>query len=822
MSRAYRPRVSKDKAVAQRLQDLSTVRHTLDILESDHPIGTPPSTGAAEATAAGTIGIRLGLSPTPTQTRMPRECGSSRHRSRTSNCAKATPKMTKRNAKTRASDGASTAASAASPAAGAAGSASSASSTSSRSSWSCVSCSFFNVETAKKCSMCGTKNYQPRARTIVRSTPGPAGGTGVASNSEEDVRGEPEPRRRQSDGGPRERRSPRRSQQGHADPARPSIADHAREGQSKDRWGGVEDEAISVVCGTDAGMGDGGDSAGGSFSPAPRKRSRTGTLGRTTSAGVAGTGGAALPLPVEVAVPPAVATKGTTIRRSGKSGGTNAVVATPTTCEEEGEAADDTFGGGGGGARRALGAVGARHPNRGKPPPSSSSSSSCFRKDGRKRARAQSPADAGSEASAAAAASSSPPPVTVVTPASEAGSSSGPSPSVARKAPHEDQTTIPPYLVPAALTADSDRGLYGDPEACAPKATRRRRREGETWAAPEEDEASHRGPGVAPASPPWKRATASYADEEQEWPTAVSLISTLDFSGRPLLEVSSVVVTSPANRGAGNRPGPAIAASASIVVCHTGGVSVWDLTEEEAVCTCLSPSLLNATKEAVATRFFTAAVVGGDPAEVSRSATRAPGPAEAYILAIGRHETDPGFPIFRVWQQQQQQQQQQQKHQPLLPLPLQDEGRFRHGAGLGGGGGGVAVMRKNGASAASVTATPPAALTITLKKKFSKFFPPTVPSHIRPCLCVCNYSPPTAAAASAPEMTPGASCRGSPGAGSGAAGEITAVMALGGKALRLVFKSERGGPQEFRAKALPTGMAAVDAVFTSLAPVPSN
>lgn len=421
-----------------------------------------------------------------------------------------------------------------------------------------------------------------------------------------------------------------------------------------------------------------------------------------------------------------------------------------------------------------------------------------------------------------------------MTPASDACPSSGPSQSAAnsreeaafsspREAPREDAMKITPCVVPA-MTADSDRELDDGSEASsAPKTTtmrRRRRREGKArTVSMEENKAYRHSSGAASASSPAK-LFASYADGHHEWPTTIARVVALDFSGRPLLEVSSVVVTSAGTRGgASNRPG---AASASIVVCHTGGVSVWGLTEEEAVCTYLSPSLLNVAKEAVATRFFAAAVIGGDPAEVSPSATRSPGPEEAYILAIGRQETEPGLPIFRLWQQQKKQS--QRKHRPLLPLPVQDEGRLKRGAGsIGGGGGGdggggIDAMRENSASAATATATataipPPSVLTIALKKKFSKFFPPAVPSSIKPCLCVCNYSPPpptAAAAASATEKVPGAvSGDSSAGAGSAAAGKITAVMALGGKALRLVFRAGSGA-QEFKAKALPNGVAESD------------
>ncbi|CAM9639307.1 unnamed protein product, partial [Scytosiphon promiscuus] len=752
MSRAYRPRLSKDKAVAQRLQDLSSVRQVSDVLEIDDPLATPPSTGAAEAPSAVTMGTSLGAKSTPTSTGLPKGCGSSRHRSRSTKSAKATPKTTAGKAKLRASNCSSTTTptAASSAATNNAAASSGHGSTSGEGGWSCVSCSFLNAETAKKCGMCLTKNYQPRPKTLMLSAAGSRGGTGVALNGKEGARSQ---RRRQSGGGPRERRSPRRPQQDDdAGAARPSIAGDARKAEPKERCAGAENEGAGV---DHAGTGD--------ISHSPRKRSRNSTLGRTATPRGPETGCAVLPLPLPEE-------ESTPTRRSRRTGRSDAIVATPTPREG------------------ALGSVGARHPNRGKPIPPQSSSSSCHTRS-KKRARF----------------------VPYVTPSGEAGPLSGSSPLAARSregsassspqtASRGDQPSIPPCVVPA-LTADSDRELDADSEASGPKKTSRRRRREETGTVPEESEASP----IAPASPVAAERAPHRPGGEHEWPTTAVQVSKLDFSGRLLLEVSSVVVTSAVSRGASGRPGAANASSASIVVCHAGGVSVWDLTDEEAVCTCLSPSLLSTAKEAVAMRFFSAAVVGGDPAEVSPSATRAPGPRDAYILAIGRQEADPGFPIFR------------------------DEGSTLRGADVCAGRGGGAAKREHGAASAATTiATPPAILTIALRKKFSKFFPPAVPGRIKPCLCVCDYSRPKAAAANAPDKIPASGHAGavagdrSPGAGSGVAGEITAVMALGGKALRLVFRAGKNVPQEFRAKALPTGAAEVDAVFTSLAPVPSN
>lgn len=174
------------------------MRQLSDVVEIDNPIATPPPTAAAEATAAGTSGSSLGLPSTPTSTRMSKGRGNTRSRTRNSICTKAAPKMTNNKAKTRASDGASlTPTTAAAPPLGAArnatassGHGNTTSTTASRGGWSCVSCSFLNVETAKKCSMCGTKNYQPRPRTPMIPL---AAGSAEAAGASNGAEGAPEP-----------------------------------------------------------------------------------------------------------------------------------------------------------------------------------------------------------------------------------------------------------------------------------------------------------------------------------------------------------------------------------------------------------------------------------------------------------------------------------------------------------------------------------------------------------------------------------------------------------------------------------------------------
>lgn len=314
-----------------------------------------------------------------------------------------------------------------------------------------------------------------------------------------------------------------------------------------------------------------------------------------------------------------------------------------------------------------------------------------------------------------------------------------------------------------------------------------------------EDVAATCGPTVLPSSedaPP-----SSCADGRHSWPAAVARVATLDFSGKPSLAVSSVVVASSGSRasssgsGSGSRTGSVTtAATASIVVCHSGGVSVWELTDSEAICTHLSPELASAAKELVPWRFMAAAVVGGDLAGSTPSATRAPGGGkDACIMAVGRQGTDPGSPIFRVWQQA--------SPSPVPPLTPQDAGRAGRRRSSGGTGGGSAGRAKGAPS------LQPAVLMTTVKKKFSKFFPPAVASHVTPCLCVCGYSGTNGERGGGAGGTAVGDEDGSGAGTAELAGEITAVMALGGKALRLVFGAGRSGSETFVAKQLPTKLA---------------
>lgn len=253
----------------------------------------------------------------------------------------------------------------------------------------------------------------------------------------------------------------------------------------------------------------------------------------------------------------------------------------------------------------------------------------------------------------------------------------------------------------------------------------------------------------------------SASTTECSWPT-VARVASLDFGdGGRAWEVSSVAVTAGLRRsGAEKSSVEGCATAAVVVVCHSGGVSVWSLTDTEAVCTHVSPALAGVTTEGVRGRMHVAAVVGREVSEVLPSAIGTPGGVETCIVAVGRHDADPGLPIIRVWQ-----------------------GSLRNFGDVGRGG----AFREN-------PATPPKVLTTTLKKKFSKYFPPVVPRSVTPCLCVCGFSATErrgAAMGQAEEK--------------GDSGQITAVMALGGKAVRLVCVAGRNGSDDVRGKALPTG-----------------
>ena len=213
--------------------------------------------------------------------------------------------------------------------------------------------------------------------------------------------------------------------------------------------------------------------------------------------------------------------------------------------------------------------------------------------------------------------------------------------------------------------------------------------------------------------------------------------------------------------------------AAVVVVCHSGGVSVWHLTDAEVVCRYVSPALASGSKESTRGRFFVAAVVGGgDVTEVAPFAARTRRRTGTCIVAIGRHGADPGLPVIRVWQ-----------GSPRREGRLEREDITRD-------------------RATAAPPPPPAVLTTTVKKKISSYFPPVVPRHVVPCLCLCGYS------------TTDNPRAGGGGGGGGGGGEgeveveveeVTAVMALGGKVVRLICAAGRSGSEDVKAKSLPTG-----------------
>lgn len=586
--------------------------------------------------------------------------------------------------------------------------------------------------------------------------------------------------------------------------------------------GGVraEKKKIGVDNGFDAGRACGSGGSSCDDGAAPRKRRRNSTPGREITASSAGTED----MPSSDAAVAAAEEEGdgNGIIPSG------AVMTTPVSCERKTAGGGSTDGHSRSDARGKDDTECVGHPSRGIP-----SSSLTSKKCSKKRARTPTRAAAKTIAAAAAAAAdgdegaSSSSPATMTHPTESTGSvhlsmslsgEAGSSPSEAhgfdetdnehavrptpRMSPEKGQPTLVPCVVPE-LTADGDE-RNDDSQGSAPRKTSRRR----GGSATAENVTPNRSRSAAPVC--LKSDSPSSGESGHARSTTMARVTTLDFTGRPSWEVSSVVVTTRGNgtsSGTSRSGAATVAATASIVVCHSGGVSVWDLTDAEAVCTYVSPALAGVTKEVVTGSFLAVAVVGGDPTEVTPSARRAPGSNEACIVAIGRHSTDPGLPIIRVWQQQQQQQQRQQgSSSPLLPLPPQDTGRF---GGCNGSSSAAAAALEN------FITTPPAILTISLKKKFSKFFPPVVPSHVAPCLCVCGYEPPAAAAVTvnALEKTggveDGATGKQS-GAGTGARndGVITAVIALGSKVLRLVFGVGQRDSQVFSAKTLPASVAA--------------
>eukprot|EP00903_Cladosiphon_okamuranus_P008917 g8535.t2 len=874
MSRAYRPRLSKDKAVAQRLQDLSIASQLAAVGVLDTADPEAGSADAIEATARPSDAfVELSATPPP-MTGLLKE-GSCNGSSRGSSSCSRSRNSNSNRAKTPTPTGSKQGGG------GSGGGGGGNDSRRRRGEWACVSCSFLNVATAKKCRMCSTENYQARLRQPTASAPArarapaPAPATSslpVTSAATKGVaagvgglRGvvarDPQ-RRRQSGGGGLERRSPRRAPQETSSAYSSGTAVSSQrklEGDNQVQTGenGVERNAGA---GKDGSAGDCGERAG----TTQRNRRRGSAPAGAASASGAGAQGVHVPLSADEAAATAetaavVAADNAPRRKRGRG----MVEGDATTMA--GAAAPGSSGGSGGdgGDGQSMGSAGdAEHLNqRTKLPSSSSSATVSSRKRGEKRPRSptQKPSPPAAAAATAAAAgavegaeevdatATHSSPIKVNHPTEPVrrehvstlplSGDAGPSPSPtrrcdgptteandeglrvpARTSPLRVQTMSPPCVVPPPTADCDERGDHRLEGQTLPRTTSRKGR-----SSPPEDVVSTRVPSAASTPPPQEGALSSPGGAGHGTP-AVARVASLDFAGKPLWKVSSVVVTT-ATGGGFMSPGAAAAApapTATIVVCHSAGVSVWGLTDGEAVCMYLSPFLAGVTKEAISGSFLTAAVVGGDPGAVAPSATRAPGGDESCIVAIGRHRTDPGLPIIRVWQRQRQQQRRRRRRRqegtssPLLPLPSQDAENFG-GRASSHGTGGIAMREKT----APAATTPSAILTVILKKKMSSFFQTTlVPRHVGPCLCVCGYD--LAAAVNGVEegneVNAGTAVEDD---GAGPAGRITAVMALGGKVLKLVFGAGGSGEPTLSAKTLPTGVPA-EAVCTSLAPVPSN
>lgn len=271
-------------------------------------------------------------------------------------------------------------------------------------------------------------------------------------------------------------------------------------------------------------------------------------------------------------------------------------------------------------------------------------------------------------------------------------------------------------------------------------------------------------------------------NQQYAWPS-VTRAARLDFTGRSAMwEVSSVVVTTAhflraAAVGAnGAKPTSGACAGSAVIVCHSGGVSVWTLTDTAAVCTHVSPALAGVSHERLRASFDVVAVVSGGKEEHRTAneakswapATCVDGGTETCIFGVGRHQTDPGLPVIRVWK---------------ASCPL---GVIKN------------VDIEGGMKQSEASSPVPSVLTVTLKKKYAAFFPPVAPRDAKTCLCVCRYSSLAWREGGGGDDTIVAE-------ESSSSGEITTVMALGGKAVRLICAPGRRGPEEIKAKALPTG-----------------
>lgn len=242
--------------------------------------------------------------------------------------------------------------------------------------------------------------------------------------------------------------------------------------------------------------------------------------------------------------------------------------------------------------------------------------------------------------------------------------------------------------------------------------------------------------------------------EQDSWPT-VTRAARLDFTGRgSIWTVSSVAVAKSPVRYAveGDRPG-------AIIVCHSAGVSVWRLYRQAAVCTHLSSALGANEKSKI--YFDTVAVLDGESARETTATSNDSFGAGLCIMAAGRHANDPGPPAIRVW------------HASWKSTRISDY---------------------EGKQAALQMPRSPDVLDATFKRKILGFSPRAARRDVRVHLCVCGYSKaPRGGVNIVDELY---------------YGEITAVLALDHKPVRLVFAPEGKGQGKIKARTLPSAALA--------------
>lgn len=175
MSRAYRPRISKDRAVAQRVgeelererqQDFSVSRQMAALgIQSPRRSSATPISRPENAELAWTSGSVQRRSSTPST--LSREGRLQRSSRRSMTTATATAQdVTAIKAKVTSSTSSETWSPERKRSRSSCSSDAKSASGVRNNCWACVSCSFLNAELAHKCRMCGTKNLQPRAKKL--------------------------------------------------------------------------------------------------------------------------------------------------------------------------------------------------------------------------------------------------------------------------------------------------------------------------------------------------------------------------------------------------------------------------------------------------------------------------------------------------------------------------------------------------------------------------------------------------------------------------------------------------------------------------------